>query len=194
MNTFAKLGYLVSVAAVFAASVYFLRGDAPPPTGNIRVAARLDEFTRANPDSENTIPGFLGSPGRLGVAPATAPGDPNEAPPIPVESVKPISESDLKQGFCTASTIRLIRLQYPGLYDDIPDPDLMKSVLKQHPEYRDRICVLPVWVTAQPHDIVKYSLASVSSSTIPRSVLYYASGITVGFAIGLGLLISKIAS
>jgi len=194
MNNLAKLGYLVSLALVFAASVYFLRGEGAPPAGNIRVTSRLDEFTRSNPDSENTIPAFMGQLGRVGVVPATVPGESSEPPPIPVETVKPISESDLKQSFCNASTIRLIRLQYPGLYDDIPDPDLMKSVLKQHPEYKDRICVLPVWVTASPHDIVKYNLESVSAGAIPRKVLYYASGITVGFAIALGLLISKITS
>ena len=199
MSAFWKIAYVVLVLGVFAGSVVFLRGDNPPPTGNIRITARLDEYTRkSNPSVPNTIPTFLMLPGSVGIVPSNSSAQPSaggaEAPPIPAESVKPVNEAELKKGFCTASTTVLIRQQYPGVYDDVPDADLMKSVLKQHPEYRDRICILPVWIDATPHDIVKYETTSTSPFALPPRILYMASGVTLAFAIALGVLISTLSS
>jgi hypothetical protein len=194
MNAFWKIVYVVLVAAVFAASVVYLRGD-NPPSGNIRVTSRLDEYTRSNPTVPNTIPTFLMLAGSTGIVPAdssTSTGA--EAPSIPVEMVKPVNDAELKKGFCTASTTVLIRQQYPGIYDDLSDAELLKSALRQHPEYKDRICILPVWISAAPHDIVKYDVMGSVTMGIPPRVLYLASGITVAFAIVLGVLISKLSS
>ncbi len=188
MSTGAKIVYVVSVVAVFIVSVIFLRGNAPaPPSGDIRIVSRLDEFTRAaDPDVENTIPAFLQQPGSVGIIPVE-PGD--DPPPIPVESVRAVNEAELRKAFCTPTLTRLIRQQYPGMYDDIPDQDLVKNVLKTRPEYQDRVCVLPVWMPT-PHYIVKYQVDALSLSrfAISRTTLIWAAGITAGFAIGLGLL------
>src|SRR5204863_5898938 len=138
-----------------------------------------------------TIAAFLQQPGSVGIIPVEASPESGAAdlPPIPVESVKPVNEVELRKAFCTPTLTRLIRQQYPGMYDDIPDADLVKNVLRTRPEYQDRVCVLPVWMPA-PHFIVKYQVDSLSLSrfAISRTTLIWAAGITAGFAIGLGLL------
>lgn len=193
MSAGAKVVYIVSVIAVFIVSVIFLRGSAPaPPTGNIHIVSRLDEFTRsADPDVENTIPAFLQQPGSVGIIPADASGEAGaaEPPAIPVETVKPVNEAELRKAFCTPTLTRLIRQQYPGMYDDIADGDLVKQVLKTRPEYQDRVCVLPVWMP-MPRYIVKYQVDSqaLSRLAIPRTTLMWAAGITAAFAIALGVL------
>ena len=196
MSNFLKLCYALTVAGVFVVSVIYLRGDGPAPTGNIRIISRLDEYTRAaNPIMPNTIPTFLMQRGSTGIVSAEwtpAIDNSTEAPPIPVETVKPVNEVELRKGFCTASITRLVRQQYPGIYDDLADEELVKSVLKQHPEYKDRVCILPVWVDATPHEIVKYEVEPQSPLAIPRKVLIYASAITAVFAIAAFVALSRL--
>ncbi len=194
MSNFLKLCYALAVAGVFAVSVIYLRGSAPGPTGNIHILSRLDDYTRAaNPTIVNTIPTFLMQRGNVGIVSGEwTPIDNAEPPPIPVETVKPVNEVELRKGFCTASLTRLVREQYPGVYDDLADEELVKSVLKQHPEYKDRVCILPVWVVATPHEIVKYEVEPQSPLAIPRSVLIYASAITAVFAVAAFIALRRL--
>lgn len=243
-NSMLKALYLAAVAAVFAGSVYVLRGGPDETRGNVRVLSRLDEYTTSNPTTTNTIPAFLMLPGKIGVlsieaapapeaipagaatpAPGAAPSSPPAAAtappastvagakpstpstsspgaiatpaagaeppvepvadaPIPVSAIKPINEAELQKGFCTATLPRLVRQQYPGTYDDIPDADLEKQLLKLHPDYKGRLCVLPVWIAAKPHDIVKYEVSR-DALAIPQTVWLWSGLIAAGFAVAL---------
>jgi hypothetical protein len=93
----------------------------------------------------NSIPGFLALRGRVGIV---------EGP----STIKDLSEAELQKGICSASLPLLIRQQYPGTYDGWKDADLERTVLAKHPEYRDALCILPTWIDAAPHDIVKYEI------------------------------------
>lgn len=164
----AVLGFVAALALVFAAVATLLQGEAPSGEGNIRVLLRLDEYTRkSNPGFGNTIPTFLMQPGLLGALSAEAVAGPDDAAndptavPVPTTNdVRPVDETELRQGFCTSSLARLIRQQYPGFYDDMPDEELEKTVVKKRPEFKDRLCVLPVWINAGPHEIIKYEVTS----------------------------------
>jgi hypothetical protein len=52
----------------------------------------------------------------------------------------------------------LVRQEFPGYYDQIPDDKLEQAVLEKHPDYRDRLCALPAWMDVTPHDIIKYEM------------------------------------
>ena len=132
-----------------------------PRETDIHVLSRLDEHTtNAGSRMRNTIPSFLALPGKLGVlesevAPSpTRPGDPVTTSSI----VKEIKEVELQKGICSPNLPLLVRQQFPGSYDDWPDDKLERTVLKTHPEYRGKLCVLPAWIDVNPHDIVKYEL------------------------------------
>jgi len=147
------------LAATAATAVMLLKssaGDAPKAPAKIKVLRRLDEFTKnAGPKVRNAIPAFLSIPGRIGVL------EPNEddAGAVPViRHIKEISEVELAKGICSPSVPVLIRSLYPGAYDNWPDAKLERTVLAKHPEYRDKLCILPLWIEATPHDIVKYEL------------------------------------
>jgi hypothetical protein len=140
------------------------RDQASPTQDDIRILARLDEHTtNAGPRVPNTIPSFLALPGRVGVLESDVPpslerpGDP-VSPVSSNQIVKEIKEGELQKGFCSSSVPRLVRQQFPGAYDDWSDDKLERTVLRTHPEYRGRLCVLPPWIDAKPHDIIKYEL------------------------------------
>ncbi len=196
MSAFLKVCYGTLVAGVFVLSVIYLRGG-PEATGNIRVLSRLDEYTKAsNPTIPNTIPTFLmqaGSTGVLAGEPTRSADNSTEAP-IPLSAISPLNEAEVRKGFCTARLTTLVRQQYPGTYDSIPDAELEKSVLKLHPEYRDRLCVLPVWVEATPHDIVKYVVVQQSRFAVPSAVLLWASLITAGVAIAVLVVYNRLSA
>lgn len=130
-----------------------------------------------------------------GIAPPAETTPPAEAAPAPAAdapaseatasiAIQPISETELQKGFCTVSLTKLVRQRYPGTYDDIPDSDLEKSVLKQHPEYKGRICVFPVWITANPHTIVKYEIER-GVTAIPTTIWMWSGAIAAVFGIAL---------
>lgn len=160
-------GFVAALVVVFVMSAMLLPvGDAGDAQGTIRILARLDEYTRnSNPRIGNTLPTFLSQTGLLGVVPApplVLPDDgaqaPSEPAPFTTDDITPISEVELQKGFCTATLARLVRQQFPGSYDDIPDDELERTVLEKRPEYKDRVCVFPVWIAADPHNIVKYEV------------------------------------
>lgn len=95
--------------------------------------------------------------------------------------------TELQKGYCTASLTKLVRQRYPGTYEGIPDAELEKSVLKQRPEYKGRICVFPAWITASPHTIVKYEIER-GVRVMPPSIWIWSAAIATAF--GFALLVA----
>jgi hypothetical protein len=208
MRLLQTAAFVAGLVVVFFVSVRLLPGTGDAPQGNIRIVARLDDYTRkSNPRIANTIPTFLTQPGRLGAVPPTAAAAPEgvvadpasgEAPaaepaaPPPVlttHDITPVNEVELQKGFCTATLVGLIRQRYPGSYDHMPDAELEKTVLETRPEYRDRVCVLPVWITADPRDIVKYEVEA--AGPLGGTRFFFAGIITAVFGLSAGAAILR---
>ena len=137
----------VGAMGVCALTVWMLnRGELPRIPKNTRSILRLDDFTRNSDRTvRNTMPAFLALPGT--VAALSADGT----------AIKDIDENELRSVVCAPSLAVLVRQEFPGYYERIPDDQLEQSVLEKHPEYRDKFCALPAWMDATPHDIIKYS-------------------------------------
>lgn len=165
---------------------------APPATTAPAAVAATPSTTGA--PTASAAPAADGLP-RGGPASATSPAggalpaEPTPETPIPISAVRPLDEVELQKGFCTATLPRLVRQQYPGTYDGIPDAQLEKILLKQRPEYKGRLCVLPVWIDADPHDIVKYEVSQ-DVAAIPGTVWLWSGLIAAGFA-GAGFVAYK---
>jgi hypothetical protein len=177
---------IAAVALVFVITVMLLDGEPPRTRENIRVLSRLDDYTRnSEPSAANTIPAFLALPGSVGVlAIALAPdlvssGNASTS----AQDIKSISETEMQKGFCTRSVHLLVRQQYPGVYDGLSDAELERRVIDRHPEYRDKLCILPAWIDATPHEIVKYELKPRVAVMPQPSVWPWAALITGVFAI-----------
>jgi hypothetical protein len=181
-----KGGFIAAAALMFVMAVMLLDGEPPRTRENIRVLSRLDDYTRnSDPSAANTIPAFLALPGTVGVlALALAPdlaGSGNDS--TSTQDVKSISETEIQKGFCTRSVHLLVRQQYPGIYDGLSNAELERRVIDRHPEYRDKLCILPAWIDATPHEIVKYELKP-RVAIVPRaSVWPWAALITAVFAV-----------
>jgi hypothetical protein len=151
---------VIATPVVFAVTFRVLRGDGPSRTpDSVQLLARLDEFTKTvAPKAPNSIPLFLASPGTVGVLEgdwAQSTEGPSTGSGLP-PTIADISETELQKGVCSSTVTGLVREQFPGTYDKVSDADLERMVLEKHPEYKDRVCVLPAWVEAEPHNIVKY--------------------------------------
>lgn len=143
-----KVVFAVAVIAVIVALVHYTHGEPLPTRENVQVLNTLDAYTRnAPPESGNTIPAFIGGPGRLGVL--TAAGTPEDM-------VRSIQEADLRQGFCSQSVVNQVRHEYPGFYDHWQNDKLERMVLEKYPEFADRVCVLSVRFDAPASDVIKY--------------------------------------
>jgi hypothetical protein len=152
--------FAIALVAVVTALVYFTHTEPLPVRDNIQIVNTLEGFTRnAGPESGNTIPMFVASPGRLGVLSESG---------TPEDPVRTMELSDLQQGFCSQSVVRQVRYEYPGYYDNWPNEKLERMVLEKHPEYAERVCVLSVRFDATAHEVIKYDLT-------PRSVLGHAA-------------------
>ena len=138
----------VGAMLVCAFTIWALnRGELPRVPGNTKSMLRLDDFTRyADRAARNTMPAFLALPGDLGVVSADG------------STINAIDENQLRNVLCTPSLALLVREEFPGYYERIPDDQLERAVLKKHPEYRDRMCALPAWVEGTAHDIIKYEM------------------------------------
>jgi hypothetical protein len=171
--------FLIAAAAgalVYAGTLAFAGDERIVRAEDVRVVARLDEYTRGtDPGVADTIPEFLALPGTLGALIENAPGT------VTLQAVAPI---ELRKGLCTASLARLVRHMYPGTYDDLTDADLEQRLLAARPEYRDRVCALPAWVP-RPREIVKYEV-------VPRPALAL-SGRGLGWAAFAMLLFGVVA-
>jgi hypothetical protein len=141
---------VVAVGAMFAGALTIWtlnQGELPRIRQNTSSLIRLDDFTRhANRTARNTMPAFLALPGDLGQLSADG------------STINEIDVNPLRDVVCTPSLALLVRQEWPGYYDRIPNDQLERAVLKKRPEYRDRLCTLPAWIDATPHDIVKYEL------------------------------------
>src|SRR5262245_47162607 len=103
------------------------------------VAPPADASAPASPATPPASPAAPPTPSGETPAPeAAAPpvAEPPSDQPILITDIKPIVETELQKGYCTASLTKLVRQRYPGTYEGIADEDLEKSVLKQHPEYK----------------------------------------------------------
>jgi hypothetical protein len=138
----------VGAITVCALTVWILnRGELPRIPKNTSSILRLDEFTRHSDRSlRNTMPAFLAMPGDLGVLSADG------------AAIKDIDENELRNVVCAPTLAVLVRQEFPGYYERIPDNRLEHAVLEKHPEYRGKLCALPAWMDAAPHDIIKYQL------------------------------------
>ncbi len=138
----------VGAMAVAAATIWMLnRGELPRIPQNTRTMLRLDDYTRnANPSVRNTMPPFLALPGDVGALSADG------------SAIKGVDEAEIRDVVCAPTLATLVRLEFPGYYDRIPDDQLERAVLEKHPEYRDTLCALPAWMDATPHDIIKYQM------------------------------------
>ena len=146
------------------------RGGPPRIPGNTSSIIRLDDFTQnAHHTARNTMPAFLALPGELGTLSADG------------SAINEIDENDLKNIVCTARLAMLVRQEFPGYYERVPDDQLERSVLKRHPEYRGRLCSLPAWMDATPHDIIKYQLRPLP--TFRLSVVLWSTLTAVGFVV-----------
>lgn len=177
--------FIAVVALTFVIAVLFLSGEPPRTRENIRVLSRLDDYTRnSDPSAANTIPAFLALPGSVGVlAIAPAPDLASSGNSRSARDIKSISETEIQKGFCTRSVHLLVRQQYPGVYDGLSDAELERRVIDRHPEYRDKLCILPAWIDATPHEIVKYELKP-RVAVMPRpSVWPWAALITAVVAV-----------
>jgi hypothetical protein len=199
MRNLPAAALIAVLAAVFAVAVILLPdGSSSDATGDIRIVSRLDEFTKnVGPAVANSIPGFLGQPGLVGVVPAEPPAAP-DAPPratrtLTTSDVTAIDEVEVQKGICAPTLPRLVRAQYPGSYDGMSDAQLEKQVLAKRPEYRDRLCVFPVWISAGPHEIVKYEVEAARTLGVSSSRLLRGGIIAVVFG-AAGVLILKLRS
>ena len=180
-------GFIAAPVLVFVIAAMILGGGEQPRTrANIRVLSRLDDYTRnSDPSAANTIPAFLALPGNVGVLPIALVPDvaSSSDDSHPEQDIKSISETEIRKGFCTRSVHLLVRQQYPGVYDGLSDVELERRVFDNHPEYRDKLCVLPAWIDATPHEIVKYELKP-QITFMPRpSVWPWAALISAVFAV-----------
>jgi hypothetical protein len=183
-RTAAALALMAKLAITFALVYAATSGEAGAVGGEARILARLDEHTRAQATAvKDTIPTFLLRPGLLGTLPApeatvavalpstpasTAVATPATEPElISLSAIKPLNETELRKGFCTPTLPSLIRQRFPGSYDAMPDAELEKRVLAKYPEYRNRICDLPAWIGAEPHEIIKYEPVATEASIMP---------------------------
>ena len=141
----------------------------------------------ATPPTSSTTPPAPAGGTPAPEAAAQPAAEPPSDQPILITDIKPIAETELQKGYCTSSLTKLVRQRYPGTYEGIPDEDLEKSVLKQHPEYKGRICVFPAWITASPHTIIKYEVVR-GVKAIPASIWLWSGGIAGVF--GLALLLA----
>jgi len=147
-RTVLKAVVAVGGMAACALTVWMLnRGELPRIPTNTTSIVRLDDFTRrASHDERNAMPAFLALPGDIGALSADG------------SSIREVDENSLKNVVCAPSLAVLVRQEFPGYYERIPDDRLEQLVLAKHPDYRDRLCALPPWMDASAHDIIKYQL------------------------------------
>ena len=142
----------------------------------IRIVARLDDYTREAPDSPNAIPAFLALPGSLGALGRSA---------AAADVVKSIDEGELQRGLCSTNIARLVRHEYPGFYEHWTDEALQRVVVAKHPEYQERLCVLPTFVGAGPDAIIKYEMKPRSALARHAAPALWAAVLAIAIATAL---------
>jgi hypothetical protein len=164
---------VVAAGAICACALTFWllnRGELPRIPKNTSSILRLDDFTRnADRSVRNTMPAFLELPGEVGALSADG------------SAIHEIDENALRNVMCASSLAALVRQEFPGYYERIPDEELERSVLEKHPDYRDRLCAMPAWMDVTPHDIIKYRLKPVSPFRM--SVVLWSMASMAGFVV-----------
>ncbi len=204
----AAAAFVVKLGATFAVVYAVTSGEASVLDGEARIVARLDEHTaRQSASVKDTIPTFLLRPGLLGTLPAPPAPEPHATTPaavsasttaapaapalpievaaelVPLSTITPLNDAELKKGYCTPTLTGLVRQRFPGSYDTMPDAELEKRVLAKYPEYRGRICDLPAWIGAGPHEIIKYEPVGRRAALMPMLPPWALAGLaTLGLA------------
>jgi hypothetical protein len=109
----------VGAIAVCVLTVWMLnRGELPRIPENTSSILRLDEFTRHSDRTvRNTTPAFLELPGAVGALSADG------------RAIHDIDENELRNVVCAPTLAVLVRQEFPGYYERIPDEQLEHSVL-----------------------------------------------------------------
>jgi hypothetical protein len=115
----------------------------------VEIVATLEGHTKSAGRGGNAIPSFMTLPGTIAVL---------EPAMTKTDLLKPLNETELENGFCSASLAQQIRHQFPGFYEDWPDHKLERVAIEQYPEFQDRLCVLPSQLGVSPDDVVSYRL------------------------------------
>ena len=76
------------------------------------------------------MPAFLELPGAVGALSADG------------TAIHDIDGNELRNVVCAPTLAVLVRQEFPGYYERIPDEQLEQSVLEKHPEYRDKFCAM----------------------------------------------------
>jgi len=172
----------VGAITVCVLTVWMLnRGELPRIPKNTSSILRLDEFTRHSDRTvRNTMPAFLELPGAVGALSADG------------TAIHDIDENELRNVVCAPTLAVLVRQEFPGYYERIPDEQLEQSVLAKHPEYRDKFCAMPAWMDGTPHDIIKYQmkpLPPLRASVVLWSMSFVAAFVVVVFNMYYRLLV-----
>jgi hypothetical protein len=170
-RTVLKVVVAAGSITVCALTIWALnRAELPRVPGNTRTLLRLDDFTRkANRGVRNTMPAFLALPGSLGALSADG------------SAINEVDQNELRNVVCAPTLAVLVRQEFPGYYERIADDRLEQLVLEKHPDYRDRLCALPAWMDATPHDIVKYEMKP--PPPLRASVLVWPLASVVAFVV-----------
>jgi len=181
-RTVLKAVVAVGAVAACALTVWILnRGELPRIQKNTSSILRLDDFTRQAAQTErNTMPAFLALPGDVGVLSADG------------SAIHEVDEHALTNVICAPSLAVLVRQEFPGYYERIPDDRLEQLVLEKHPGYRDRLCALPPWMDATAHDIIKYRLKPlppIRASVVLWSILSMTAFVVVMLNVYYRLLV-----
>ena len=116
---------------------------------NVEIVATLEGHTKSVGRGGNAITSFMTLPGTIAVL---------EPAMTKTDLLKPLNETELENGFCSASLAQQIRHQFPGFYEDWPDNKLERVAIEKYPEFQDRLCVLPSQLGVSPDDVVSYRL------------------------------------
>jgi hypothetical protein len=147
--------FVVAVGGAGYGVVTYTHHPLAPTRENAQIVATLEGHTKQAGRAGNAIPGFIRLPGTIAVL---------EPAMTATDLLKPMSDAELANGFCSASIARQIRYEFPGFYESWPDDKLERVALEKYPEFQDRLCVLPSQLGVSPDDVVKYQLR-------PRSIV-----------------------
>jgi len=162
--------FLFLVGGVGYGVVTYTHLPLPPTRENVEIVATLEGHTKAaGPGGGSAIPGFISLPGTIAVLEPTMTAK---------DLLKPLSETDLEKGFCSASLAKQIRYEFPGFYENWPDDRLERVALEKYPEFQDRLCVLPSQLGVSPDDVIKYRLRA--RTIVEWTILWSRTAIITG--------------
>ena len=133
--------FLILVGGVGYGVVTYTHLPLPPTRENIEIVATLEGHTKRGRRLGNAIPRFLSAARHVAVLEPTMTAK---------DLLKPLSDADLENGFCSASLAKQIRYEFPGFYENWPDDRLERVALEKYPEFQDRLCVLPESARREP--------------------------------------------